>query len=246
VRAIPSGASVLVVSRGDAGLLELVGCRAAHFPQDPAGRYAGQYPAESKDAIDHLESLRRGGAEYLVFPDTARWWLDYYPGLAAHLMSRYRPVVDEPDSCVIFSLETGGSDGDELRSDFAAARHDQGVRQLRELLQSLLPRNAAIAVVTGGDPSLLDLGYDARHFPLIEDGIDHVAPDDPALGSRLRDLARSGTDYLILPRVAFESLAAYDAAKARIGDRCEPLIRQRHLGAIFSLRRLIREGQWVD
>ncbi len=57
-------------------------CAAAHFPQDASGGYAGHHPHDSATAIAELEELRRRGAEYLVLPATARWWLDFYGGLA--------------------------------------------------------------------------------------------------------------------------------------------------------------------
>src|SRR4029077_5266263 len=43
---VPPGASLLVVSKGDAGLLEMPGLKVAHFPQDGAGGYAGHHPRD--------------------------------------------------------------------------------------------------------------------------------------------------------------------------------------------------------
>ena len=94
---MPPGSSLLVVSKGDAALLELPGLTAAHFPQDGAGGYAGHHPLDSATAIAELEALRRGGAEYLVIPATARWWLDYYDGLARHLANHGEVVTDQAD-----------------------------------------------------------------------------------------------------------------------------------------------------
>ena len=62
--AVPPGATVLVISRGDDGLLQLGGRRALHFPQAEDGGWAGHHPADSSEAIGHLEQLRDGGAEY--------------------------------------------------------------------------------------------------------------------------------------------------------------------------------------
>jgi hypothetical protein len=99
---LPRGAHVLVVSRGDDTLLppDLV---AGHFPQGPEGRYAGFYPADSDAAIAHLEQCRAEGAEFLLLPSTAFWWLDYYGGLLQHLMGRGR-VLHHDGHCVIFDL----------------------------------------------------------------------------------------------------------------------------------------------
>jgi GT2 family glycosyltransferase len=102
-RALPAGTHVLVVSRGDEELLELDGCRGAHFPQLDDDLYAGYYPADSAEAIDQLERARRGGADYLVFPQTSFWWLDHYAEFSAHLHERYSEV-DRDDDCLIFAL----------------------------------------------------------------------------------------------------------------------------------------------
>ena len=99
---IPIGSRVLVVSKGDDDLLELEGRRGGHFPQVDDGVYAGHYPADGPEAIADFERLRSAGAEFVVFPTTARWWLDYYGGLRAYL-ERGGTVVDS-ESCVIYRL----------------------------------------------------------------------------------------------------------------------------------------------
>jgi GT2 family glycosyltransferase len=104
-RRVPSGSAVLVVSRGDRELVELEGLDGGHFPQDPVGRYLGHHPLDSDDAVSHLESLREDGAQYLVLPSTAYWWLEHYAGFADHLESRY-PRTDA-EVCSIFQLDVG-------------------------------------------------------------------------------------------------------------------------------------------
>jgi hypothetical protein len=99
---LPHDARVLVVSRGDDDLLP-PGLAAAHFPKAADGRYAGCYPADSDAAIAHLEQCRDEGAEFLLLPSTAFWWLDYYGGLLQHLMGRGR-VLHHDGHCVIFDL----------------------------------------------------------------------------------------------------------------------------------------------
>jgi hypothetical protein len=99
---LPADARVLVVSRGDDDLLPR-GLMAGHFPQAPDGRYAGYYPADSEAAVAHLEECRAEGAEYLLLPSTAFWWLDHYGGLLQHLMGRGR-VLHHDGHCVIFDL----------------------------------------------------------------------------------------------------------------------------------------------
>jgi GT2 family glycosyltransferase len=100
---IPSGATVLVVSRGDRNLVDLDGLDGQHFPQDPRGGYVGHHPRDSEEAVAHLEELRAAGAEYLVVPSTALWWLEHYAAFAAHLRHRYART--DAEGCAIFCLQ---------------------------------------------------------------------------------------------------------------------------------------------
>jgi GT2 family glycosyltransferase len=106
--AVPDGATVVVVSRGDEELLELGSRPAWHFPQAEDGAYAGHYPADASEAIAQLERLRTRGAGFLVLPRTALWWLVHYPELAQHLDRRYTAIVREPDLCLIYDLTAIG------------------------------------------------------------------------------------------------------------------------------------------
>jgi GT2 family glycosyltransferase len=105
--AIPAGASVLVVSRGDRELVSIDNRDGRHFPQDATGGYLGHYPQDSADAVSQLETLRAAGAEYLVLPSTAYWWLDHYAGFAEHLRSFY--PVTKLDACSIYRLDRNPS-----------------------------------------------------------------------------------------------------------------------------------------
>ncbi len=94
---------MLVVSKGDNELLQLDGHHAWHFPQTTGGVYAGCHPKDSADAIQHLAELRTKGAEYLLFPKTAFWWLDHYAELKNQLESRYT-LICRDEACVIYGL----------------------------------------------------------------------------------------------------------------------------------------------
>ena len=101
---VPPGATVAVVSKGDGELLKLEGRRAWHFPQGEDGTYAGHYPANSDACIAELERLRSRGAEFLVIPATAQWWLRYYGQFGEHLQTCYRALGDERSPATIFAL----------------------------------------------------------------------------------------------------------------------------------------------
>jgi len=102
--ATPTDSTVLIVSKGDEQLLSLSGRKGWHFPRSEEGGYAGYYPADSAEAIAHLESLRTQGAEFLALPQTAFWWLDYYGAFREYLESRYRVAARQATTCVIFDL----------------------------------------------------------------------------------------------------------------------------------------------
>ena len=103
-RLLPPAARVIVISKGDPDLLDVEGQHARHFPQDDRGNYAGHYPAESGEAIAHLEALRARGGRFLVIPSSAFWWLEHYTDLAHHLDTNYQKIWKSAD-CQIYELE---------------------------------------------------------------------------------------------------------------------------------------------
>ena len=102
--AIPEGSTVLVVSKGDPRLLDLHRRIGWHFLQTEDGRYAGHHPKDSGVAISALDQLRAKGAEYLLFPCTAVWWLEHYAAFATYLDQHFAAIVRDERSCVIYAL----------------------------------------------------------------------------------------------------------------------------------------------
>jgi GT2 family glycosyltransferase len=128
---LPHNARVLVVSRGDDQLLRLGGVQASHFPQNETGVFAGYHPADSEAAIAHLQALHARGAEYLLFPKTAFWWLDYYHGLNQHLNQHHIQLLRN-DTCALFQLRA--------RGDRRGARQQPRASRRRRPAQSVSPR----------------------------------------------------------------------------------------------------------
>jgi GT2 family glycosyltransferase/SAM-dependent methyltransferase len=120
-RHVPRKSTVVVVSKGDEDLLRLNGRPAWHFPQTEAGVYAGHYPADSSAAIDHIETLRAKGAQFLVFPSTSAWWLDHYSEFADHLIRHYRRIFERDDVGVVFDLRRARPLPRDWRRDFSSA-----------------------------------------------------------------------------------------------------------------------------
>jgi SAM-dependent methyltransferase len=115
--ALPPDATVAVVTDGRANLLRLEGRKTWALPRDKHGLYAGPYPGTDADAVAQVEAVRTDGAQFLLIPGHALWWLDYYEGLRRHLVSSYRIVLRD-ESCLIFALHREGDSGSEpLASD---------------------------------------------------------------------------------------------------------------------------------
>jgi hypothetical protein len=225
---LPPGSSVLVVSKGDEALLEMPGLTAAHFPQDGAGEYAGHHPLDSAAATAALEQLRRHGAEYLVIPTTARWWLEYYAEFATHLATHGEVLVDEPDSCLIYGLGRFGVD------TVAAGRDAPGVSidQMRDYLEHLVSAGASLVVL---EEDAADLA--AGLAPLSTMGLvaDEPAGEGEALFAELERLAVAGADYLIVPRSVDEWFDRRSGLSARVEGACRKVADQRHLCRVFDL-----------
>jgi GT2 family glycosyltransferase len=104
-RLVPPGATILVVSKGDEELLRFTDRAGRHFPQCTEGVYAGHHPADSAEAIAHLEALRAAGeGQFLLFPNTAFWWLEHYADFSRHLRQHYAVIHGLDDSCFIYCL----------------------------------------------------------------------------------------------------------------------------------------------
>jgi GT2 family glycosyltransferase len=109
---LPAEANIAVVSKGDDRLVQLPGKNAKHFPQADGGGYTGFHPANSQDAIDQLESARGCGVEFLLFPNSALWWLDHYNDFASYLRVSFRILDTDRSTCLIFDLrKRAGSAG---------------------------------------------------------------------------------------------------------------------------------------
>jgi len=100
-RAVPPHARVLVVSKGDEQLLRLGGRTAEHFPQSPDGGYAGHHPADGWAVLAELHRRVDAGAEFLLLPATAFWWLQHYPELAVYLDTA---PLERDESCAVFDI----------------------------------------------------------------------------------------------------------------------------------------------
>jgi hypothetical protein len=223
---VPAGASVLVVSKGDAALVDLPGHGAAHFPQSESGGYAGHHPRDGAAVVAELEDFRRRGAEFLVIPSTAQWWLDFYEGLGAHLAGHGELVADVPGVCTIFGLgppETSSLPLTPLGPPRAT------VEQLRDFLQRLLPADVAFLVLEA------EAGVAAALAPLPATGL---AVDGHGSSSAIVELLRRGRDgaeFLVVPRSADGWLTSHAAALAVLEEDFRKVADQGHLCRVYAI-----------
>jgi hypothetical protein len=224
---VPAGASVLVVSKGDSALAKLPSLRAAHFPQSESGGYAGHHPHDGAAVIGELEELRRRGAEYLVIPATAQWWLEFYEGLAAHLAGHGRVIADAAGVCTIFSL---GPDQPPplLLTPLGPPR--ASLEQLREYLSLLLPGDAELTVLEEGGE-----GIATALAPLRATALRLAGHDATSAIVALHERGRAGTEYVVVPRVADRWLAGHSAVDAVLEEDLRKVADQRHLGRVFAV-----------
>jgi hypothetical protein len=100
---IPSGHTIILVDEEEFGGRVGAGRRRIPF-LERGGQYWGA-PPDDNTAIREFERLRQAGADFMIFGWPAFWWLDYYPGLHAHLRTRF-PCLLRNDRLVVFDLRT--------------------------------------------------------------------------------------------------------------------------------------------
>ena len=234
------GAVVAVVSRGDDGLVRHEGREGWHFPRAATGRWIGYHPESSAEAIAHLESSRAAGADYLVIPATAYWWLEHYAGFARHLGERY-PLVDGTNgACRIFRLSSGARPDRRAWSERGEGRScalsPAAVRQLTTFLDAVLPPGAPVAVAVAPDQPPPDLPGRSV-VPLIVPtgaGVGSDAADVRAAGARaLEALVEARVAHVVVPRAGADVPPASIRPPARALPGLRLLAVREHLCALF-------------
>jgi hypothetical protein len=227
---VPAATATVVVSRGDEDLVNLHGRPALHFPSLPDGRYAGEYPADSAAAIAQLEELRADGAGYLVLPSTAFWWLDFYEDFGAHLEEHCELVVSNADCQIYRLLEEGSYAADRA---LVSVAHVPGMtrsdgRMLSHFLDTLLPLGSRSAVLTAA-PTQLPAGTESWQPPQA------AVEEIDAATRELSALAARGIEFLVVPKAAFEWLAAHPSLHEALRRSHRLVTHQRFVCEVYEL-----------
>jgi hypothetical protein len=226
---VPSNATVLVVSRGDDQLLELGPRRALHFPQNEEGAYAGYHPADSDEAIALLENMRARGAEFLVLPSVAFWWLDYYDAFRQYVEHRYRLVEAGEHSWIAALTESSVAKADQGSGSRPST--SPAAEELEELLGSLLPEDAATAILTTSEQHFAGLdGYETWLVPR------KLGESPEGVGSVVTRLEQHGVRFVVVPKGLFGWMDAHPDLADHLQERHRLVTRQAHLCEVYELR----------
>ncbi len=195
---LPPAARVIVISKGDPELLDFEGREGWHFPQDNCGNYAGNYPAESAEAIAHLDSLRGRGGRFLVIPRSASWWLEHYGGLARHLDTNYQRIWKN-DDCQIYELaRTDWSPRPDTRArDATEVRPMLAVSEVADPLAAAEPVSTpTLAAVEAGELSAPDPLSKYGQYVRLVGQLRELVPSIVAEHSTLMVISRGDEELL--------------------------------------------------
>jgi glycosyltransferase involved in cell wall biosynthesis len=208
---LPEGSRVLVVSRGDEALLRLGRREAGHFPQSPTGLYAGHYPADGAAAAAHLEELCEAGAQYLVIPAEASWWLEHYPELR-QILEKGELVAADPEAARIYALPRASRSAPRRLTAASAPRPRSRSARRRLPIPPRSPGAKRVLQICHNHPRARPGGAEVyayelhRHLRdssewesifLARSGPPHSPEPMPEDGSRISPIAGEAGDYLL-------------------------------------------------
>jgi glycosyltransferase involved in cell wall biosynthesis len=128
-------------------------------------------------------------------------------------------------------------------------QYQQLVHRIRDVVQTTLPSEAGVIVVSKGDFKLLDLGgRRAWHFPQSEDGryAGYYPADSNEAIAQLERLRTKGGDYLLLPSTAFWWLEHYAGFKQHLEKQHQLALHSEDTCLIYALRDQAAESQRIS
>jgi glycosyltransferase involved in cell wall biosynthesis len=118
-------------------------------------------------------------------------------------------------------------------------------RKIREALETCIPGNATVLVVSRGDESLLKCGHGRGwHFPRNEDGVyaGHHPVDSAAAVEHLEALRAKGGEFLLFPTTAVWWFDHYREFKQHLDRRYGQAQFDSSLGVLYDLRAPVIRG----
>jgi hypothetical protein len=221
---VPEGSRVLVITRGDEALLRLGPREAGHFPQTPTGLYAGHYPADGEEAVAHLRELEAAGAEYLVIPAEALWWLEHYPELRAALDERGELLPSDSQTALIYAIARSESDTGALPAELEPARTAPPVDSL---LRALLPERAGVVLI-GLSAEAIEIG-DRPCWRLPAEPVEQVI-------EQAQSACAAGARFVVLLHPDRPSESLDGRYRLTFADSMNPICEQR-LADVFEVAR---------
>jgi hypothetical protein len=137
----------------------------------------------------------------LVLPDVTFHWVEIHPVLKEALTGEFE-LVQTDEGSSIYSLIRSRSEAREAEAQAKRAGYEALVGRLRNGLAQILPADAVVAVISKGDPELLNLqGRRVWHFPQTPSGeyAGRHPRDSAAAIAHLEELRAKGLEYLVIP-----------------------------------------------
>jgi hypothetical protein len=123
--------------------------------------------------------------------------------------------------------------------------YEELCHRIGAVLRDATPEAAAIAVVSKGDPRLVEIeGREGRHFPGDSDGRYagyYPRTSEEAIAS-LEEARRTGVEYFCIPATALWWLDHYQALAAWLGARCRVVAEDPETCVVYDLVRVPAES----
>lgn len=217
--ALPVGSTVGVLTRGDPALLAFEGLTAWHVPRDDAGGYAGYHPADGRAAVAVVDLLAQAGADFLVVPHTASWWLDHYEGLRERLEVWGPPVAEQDEVAAVYRLSAA------VAMPGEPALEDRRIADdLSEIAALLLPRGSHVVLVEAP----------RAPAPSLDGFSVQTVPAEDAKAAVLRRSVHTSA-FLIVPCQQYGWWDRATGLLSNLGLHVRLVTRQAHVGAIYAV-----------
>ena len=135
--------------------------------------------------------------------------------------------------------DSGANDDPHAEAVVDAAEYEDVVLRIHEAVQATVPAYAGVAVVSKGDPNLLDLGgRRAWHFPKGENGqyAGYYPADSDAAVAQLAQVEREGATHVLFPATALWWLDHYAGFKRYLDERYDVVLDERDTCVIYARR----------